>query len=60
MKLDRNLRNATKNHLIEIELFNNNKSQASNIEENGKKKKEENIDIFIADSYFHTVIIAYI
>lgn len=50
--------NIIKNHLIEIEIFDGDKSQVGNIKENDKEKDEENIYISTANSYFHAVAIA--
>lgn len=60
IKVDRNLRNTTKNHLIKMKIFDNNKSQASDISKNDEKKEEQNIDIFNIDFYSHVVAIMYI
>lgn len=57
-KLDRDLRNVVKKHLIKIEIFDDDKSQAGNIKEDDKKKDKENIYISTADSYSYAVPIA--
>ena len=54
------MRNTTKNHLIKMKIFDNNKSQASDISKNDEKKEEQNIDIFNIDFYSHVVAIMYI
>lgn len=54
------MQNAAKNHSIEIEMLNGNKSQAGNIGENDNEKDEKNINIFTADLYFHAIIIMHI
>lgn len=50
------MRNTAKNHSIEMEMLDGNESQAGNIGEDDEKEDEENIDISIADSYSHAVV----
>lgn len=40
---------------MEIEILDNNENQASDIGENDKEEDEENIYVFITDSYSHVI-----
>ncbi len=56
-KLDRDLRNAAKNHAMETEMFDGEDTNADDKEEDIEEEGEENIDLPMADSYSHAVAI---
>ena len=59
-KLNKNLRNAAKNHLTEMEMLDADKSQVGDIREKDEEKDEENIYVPTTDSYFYVVTMIYI
>lgn len=59
-KLDRDVQNAIKNHIIEIEIFDSNNTNANNLEEDNGEGDEENIDLPIIDLYSYVIVMTHI
>ena len=55
-KLDKDLWNVVKNHSMEIEILNGDKSQTGDIGEDDKEEDNENIDLPTADLYSHAAV----
>lgn len=60
IKLNRNLRNIAKKFIIDIEIFDSNKINSDNIEEDIEEKDKENLELFTTNSYLHMIAITYI
>lgn len=58
-KLCRDLRNAARNHLIDIEIYDGNESQVDNIKEDRDEGDKEDIDVSIMDLFSHAVAMIY-
>lgn len=56
-KLDKDLQNVAKNHIIEIEMFHSKDINSDDREKNIEEKDKDNIDLPIADIYLYTITI---
>ncbi len=57
-KLDRDLRNAARNHQVaDAKIFNGNDNNDDVREKKGEKELEDNIDVSTADLYLHAIVI---
>lgn len=56
-KLDRDLRNAAKNHAMETEMFDGENTNSDNRKKDIEKEDKVNIDLPTANTYSHAVVI---
>lgn len=57
IKLDRNLKNITKKHLIDLKIFDNDKNQISDIKKDKKERDKKVINIPTVDLYSYAFAI---